>query len=198
VLVVDESWHDARHLVVLPADDGGERWYEVAAGWRRKHSEGTILLVQPYPNRLVSQGLLPSFVETARDQLTQRGVPEEAIITVPGAARGSWSAAEQLRNWLDDHPEARLDVLAARFRSRYERHVLDQVLDPGQAERVRVHALPNAQFDESDWWRKRAAVKDVVGEHLRLTYAYLAGNGESDQPYWDVDAYEAKLRESQP
>ncbi|MEX0938230.1 MAG: hypothetical protein WDZ59_10265 [Pirellulales bacterium] len=197
VLVVDEPWHDGRHLVVLPVVDG-DRWYEVAVRWRNEHAEGTILLVEPYPNRLVEHGLLPSFVEIARERLTQRDVPVEAIVTVAGEARGSWSAASQLSQWLKDNPDARLDILAARFRSRYERHVLDQVLTGGQAERVRVHALPNSEFDESDWWRKRAAVKDVVGEHLRLAYAYLAGNGESDQPYWDVDQYEAKLRESQP
>ena len=190
-LVVDESPAGGDYAIIA----GGDRRFAVTADMIRRNQVRRVLLVTDQPSRLVRYGILPPWHEVARRELLENGVLEEAIELADWKAKDDWHFASRLNAWLNEHPRARLVVVADRFGSRRLRFILDSTLDAGDAGRVRILALPDRRYREDNWWRTRGGLRSVLDAYLSLGYAWLTGaSGSSHEDHWDPDQYEAEVR----
>jgi hypothetical protein len=187
VLIVEDPGFSAEYLLVLSGDRVARR----AAGIHAEH-DGRILLVEWKPGRLESYGLIPSRLALNRRELEQHGVAPRAVGLLPGIARTDWDVARQVREWLPQHPDVRILVLCHRFDSRRMRSLFGRVLG-SDAERVGFEALPERDFDETNWWRHKEGLLDVLQSSLHLAYTEIAGEDELQED-WDPDEYERSLK----
>jgi len=189
LLVVDEPCGDFGHVLLA----GGDHRFDIAAELYCKKPSRRLVLMEPYPNRLVRNGIIPSFENICRCELKARGVPSEAVELIPGKARNAWAAARLLRQWINDHPDTRLLVLCNRFASRRQRSVLDAVLGPEDAGRVFIRGLPDRRYDETNWWQSRCGAREFVFGSLALAYLWCRGESREDPQQWNPDDYERML-----
>jgi hypothetical protein len=190
-LVVDQPAATADYLLILPDAD---RRYDHAAQLYHAGSATSILLVERRPKRLERMGFQPTFEAMSQRELTARGVPANAITVIPGKARTDWERARCLRDWLREQPPVRVLVLGDRFGGRKLRYILDQVLETEYASRVRLRALPDRSFDESDWWQYRGSTILMFDAYLNLAYARLCGEETEEWREWDPEEFKKSLR----
>ena len=132
--------------------------------------------------------MLPSFGTISRRQLGRRRVPEDAIAILKSGGIDDWSAAEALGGWLRSRPRSSAILLCAEFHSGRIRAVLDEVLDPAVAERVRVMPLPDRRFDRTNWWTSRGGIRDLGVNWLVRLQGWLEGPHASP-PCENADDY---------
>lgn len=188
-LVVDERVASVDAVVVV----SGDRSIEEAARLIREQRAGEVLLIEPYPVRLVRYGVLRPRAEQDRSQLVTRGVPESAVVVLDGEANGSWESARRLGHWLNEHPERRVLILRDRFHGRYQRHIVNAVLDESAASRVSYFGLKDRRFDESNWWRSRSGIKEFIASAMDLAHVLVCGESSPAAEWWDPDEYEQQL-----
>ncbi len=189
LLVVDQAGTPATHLVLL----GGDSRHDRAAAFVREHPAGRILLIEGVPDTLVEHGILPSALVMDRQALAARGVPDSAVERIGDPAENGWQAMRRLGRWLADHPDAQAAVLCDRFASRRLRTVVDAVLPPDAARRVKIWPLARNDYDETNWWHGRIGARQFVYAWLHLAYQWLRGEPPSRPGTWDPDRYEAEV-----
>jgi len=197
LLVVDEQAGGAAYLWLRPMSDEfreGETPGDRAAAFVHEGNGRRILLVEPKPGRLVEAGILPPFEAQELAELAARRVPQGAVTVLGGKARDLWEEARLLDPWLRGNPDARVVLLASRFRSRCERYVLRAVLGPEEASRIAVAAVADRRYDESNWWKSRTGAKEFFAAWVAWAYAWGQGGEHPKPPLWDPDDYERQLR----
>ncbi len=172
----------------------GDRCYDHAARLYHEDTSRRILLMEPRASRLVEIGALPHFETVARSQLQARGVPDKAITAIDGEPATIWDEAHLVDAWMQEHPSAEVLLLCDRLESRHRRQVLDTVLEPDHAARLRVLALPDRRYDETNWWKTRRGVKSVFCGYVLLAYAWCQGEDAPEREYWGPDEYEWTLQ----
>ncbi len=158
----------------------GDRQFDAAAqlyrGGRR-----TILVYRSRPDRLIRMGVLPRGDELARRELSKRGISNEDVVVLSGELNSRSVIAATLANWLREHPEESVSVLCDRFTSRVWKLTLQWAADPGITERVRIVAIPNRRFDETNWWQSKPGLLAFVNGFLRFGFhACRMENKESE------------------
>src|SRR5262249_21751620 len=149
-----------------------------------------ILLIERRIRRLQRLGILPSEVDSATRQLRKLGVPEDALVILPGQAVDDWAALRQVGDWLSSHPDAKLTLICDSFGSRRLSYIIHHVLG-ADASRVRLHPLVKRHYNQTDWWQTRAGVNTVAMAYLRLGYAWLADpKAEEEWRESDLAAFE--------
>jgi hypothetical protein len=156
-LIVDQPAAGADCVCLSSAWDGPGPYgcYRLAGELRRKGQPCKVLLIGPAPRRLAEVGAVPSFASLSRSALAAEGIPAEDVSVLRSDGRGDRDFARTLDGWLRAHPRATVLWTCPRFRSAKVRRVLDAVLDPADARRVRVHGLANYRLDETNWWSSR-------------------------------------------
>ena len=153
-----------------------------------------ILLIDHRPGRLQRMGITLPYLTVTRRELAVRGVPASSVTVIPDQAGTDWDRARCLRDWLEQHPAARIAVLCNRFGGRKLRYILDTILGAEAAGRVRLLGLPERSYDEHDWWQHRQAIVDVFDSYLNLTFTRLSGEDHEKWREWDPKEYEKTLR----
>lgn len=178
-LIADQSPGEANFACLFGNEQGinGEGSCDEAARWYREAQGRQILLLEPWSSRLVETHIVPSFEELARRELGKRGVPRGDIHLIPGQARDAWERACLLKAGLQKRPESTVVLLCDRFHSAQTRSVLNRVLAPAEADRVRVQGPPGSRYDENDWWKSRAGTKGCLFGWLGRVYAWGYGEG---------------------
>jgi hypothetical protein len=200
LLIVDQPGDDFDWICLAAWGYGGDgdRCYDVAADLQREKSGSRILLIGPAMNRLEQTGVLSSFEAMSRRELQARGVSQEAISEERGGCRSDWENAHTLAAWLGKHPGSRVLLPCDQFRSAVVRHTLDAVLNPADAARVRVRALPNRNCDDTNWWKLRCGYRAFASAWLLRMQSWL-GSGEAAAPSEkSADEYERAFLEHQP
>jgi hypothetical protein len=195
LLVVRQPAAGCNGVLALDGGFQGPDWYDEAARLYHEDRSRRILLIEPHPGRVVRLGVLPSYEADSRHALAARGVPAEAVELLSGEASNVWAEARLLQTWLKDRPDARLLVLCSQFAGRHQRHILDAVLDPDDAARVSVRALPNPYFDETDWWKSRTGWKACAFSYLRLAYVWCQGESPPPPDELSPADYQQMLRQ---
>jgi len=198
MLVVDEQANDNATIRYIWLIDAAENFgelgaaYDLAARLCSEDPSRTVLLIEAERTQLVRAQIVPSYETVSRRQLELRGVDGKAV-TALDTPMSFWRAVRRLRDWLDQRPEGGVVAICGRFRSRHHRLVLDRVLAPGQAARVKLIGVSDGRFDETDWWKSRLGAKEFFAGFSSLAYAWCHGEDTLDPPTWDPDKYEAAL-----
>jgi hypothetical protein len=190
-LVADDAPRTADHLFVYSGDG---RFGNAADAYRRGEAK-TILVLDRPATRLVRLGILSSRADECRRELGRRGVPEDAIVLIPGAASTPWQTARCLGGWLREHPQQDVLVLCDRFASGDLRYAMSRVLG-AEPQRVILQALADRRYDEASWWRSRTGWRAAVGAACELAYDRLRGEDRDLGPdrEFDLKAFEQALR----
>jgi len=194
VLVEQQSPDSAGYIwlnSVGPAFDECVRLYQ-------ENPTRRILLVEMCPGRAVQVHAKPSLATSRRRVLLAQGVPPQAITVIDGCARDAWQEVRLIHRWCQEHPDAQVVALCGRFSSAYCRRIVDALFAPGESQRVRVFGVPGADYDETDWWRSRRGVRDVLFGYLRLAHALLSGPEPQTPELWTLQQYQQVLAERIP
>ena len=197
LLIVNEepigSDVDADYVWIRTGDGmsgDGDRCYDWAAKLCERDPSRRVLLSVPPPIRLVQAGGLPGFEETSLRELSARGVPLEAVVTIEGNEHDPWLEARSLEAWLNGKPNASVLLLSSRFGSRRWSHVFDTVLEATHRDRVNIWALADRNCDEMNWHETRSGFKNVFYAYVELAYAWCRGDNAPQWGWQSPDEYE--------
>lgn len=192
-LVVQEAVDEPFDYLVV-AD--GDRCHEQAVERLRQLPGGAnarIVVVEWFPGRAEKLGVIPSFVDSTRNNLSRIDpAAAERLVVIPGGARNAWQEARLFDDWLRDKPQARVRLLCKRLTSRRWRYVLDRQLTDARAAQVHVEALDDRVEHERGWWRSKSSLKGVFNAYLQLAYDVCSGAPDPLPLELDPDRYEAE------
>jgi hypothetical protein len=196
LLIDDEPIGDYQYVGILGWDGRPDAdWcFDAAVQLCRRRPSCDVLLIDSPRSRVAELGILPSFGALGRRELTARGLPPSAVSIIPSDGRDGWATARTLRAWLAERPKTAIVLLCGRFGSAHLRYALDAVLDPSQAARVRIRALPDRRCDETNWWTSREGIKVFGIAWLRQLHGWSTGGDQLPPPYCSVENYESKVR----
>ncbi len=103
-----------------------------------------------------------------------------------GSGRGS------LGTWLDEHPDAHVTALCPRLTSARWRYLLSQGLSAGAMLRVRLRAVADPEYDETNWWQHKHGLLNTFNNLVGYAHVRLCGESQ-EKPRWDPDEYEKSL-----
>jgi uncharacterized SAM-binding protein YcdF (DUF218 family) len=190
-LLVDEP---AEHFQCVGIFDignapDGDRCFDVAATLARQCSGGVVVL-ESAPTRLIEVGAVPSFEAISRRELQKRGLAENVIHVIHRDGDDVWSMVRAIQVWLAEHPKDTMVLLGSRFRGAYLRRAIDRTIKPDQAARVRIYGLTDRRYNENDWWKSRAGLKEFGFFWLRQLHAWCVNGDHQPLPYCNADDYE--------
>lgn len=195
LLVVDDPLESADAVVVagtsgpyaaVPFDELADLYHK---GLARK-----IVLIEDRSSRIVEAGIIPTLETVVRRELAARKVPENVLTVRAGTFASPWDSTRSLRDWLGEHPEARVMVLCDQFSSRNSRVIVRSVLDGPASERVRWRVLPDRRYDVSNWWHTRQGITALVAAYVTLLHTSIVGEPAEKSQRWNPDQYQTQLR----
>jgi hypothetical protein len=197
-LIVDQQAAEFDWLCLMPLGGlhvEGDDACPIAARLCREMPSRRVLLVEPPAMRIVQVNAVPSFRVNMEKDFQRYDIPWSAVEMLPIASERDQVKVEALGAWLERHPQSRVQLLCDRFRSRCWRMLLDKQLTPDQAGRVSLRALPQQEYDETNWWRKRSGIRDLMLESLAILYTWSPWkDGEARLPS-DPEGYERRFLE---
>jgi uncharacterized SAM-binding protein YcdF (DUF218 family) len=107
--------------------------------------------------------------EIVRRVLIARGVPDEAIVTLPGEVTSTRDEARALHRFLESHTDATVAVVTNGFHTRRARMLFRHELG-GYMDRLFFVAAPMDEFDSDNWWRHEGGVSCYATEYFKLVY----------------------------
>jgi hypothetical protein len=168
--------------------------YDLAAQLYHERPARQVLLVRREADRLVRNGIVPPLEEVTRRELAARGVPSAAFQRIGPPARNGREETQRLGEWLKKRPGMEVMLLCDRFASATRRQFLDEELPAQTAVRIKITAIPDPRFDESNWWHSRDGVRSTMFAILARLYARFRGPAAETIEPWDPDEYERELR----
>lgn len=177
VLIVDEEHAAAYALLILD----GDRRVEVAS---QRVSDGAenVLLFRRHPGRLERMGILPAPDNLTRRELLKRRIPEQAIRLLCEEPIDNSLIPNQLCDWLQKNPGRDIDVLCDRFSSRNCNRFFGRSVDSKFRQRLHIIALPQRNYDETNWWRSKQGALAVLNGYLSL--AFQSCHVQGNRPVW--------------
>lgn len=157
----------------------GDRRLEVTAQLYREGAS-QILLYHCPPNRLERLGILPTGEVSARRELLKRHVSDDDLVVLSGDSAGRSEIAAALVEWLKENPRETVNVPCDRFSSRAWRIVLRRAADPLILDRIRIIALPNRRFDETNWWKSKPGLRAFANGYLTLAFLWRGPQNEGE------------------
>ena len=132
---------------------------------------------QPGYELLESRGVeLPRDAELAASVGVQLGVPEEAIIILPGNARSTQDEALIITQYLKEQQVGvdKVLLVSSKFHSKRSAKLFRWALG-GLNREVKVLSCPTPydDFNAAAWWQSREDAKRVVLEYAKLANFYL-------------------------
>jgi uncharacterized SAM-binding protein YcdF (DUF218 family) len=156
--VVEDSAQTSDAIVILSDDNFSA---DRAARAAQLFKEG-------FAPRIVASGryLRPyaSIAELMQHDLTDRGVPQSAVVLFPMHAEDTLEEAEVLSQFLSSHGWKRILLVTSNYHTRRARYIYERILPPGFE--LRVISAPDSDFDPDNWWRSRQGEKIFLHEFL--------------------------------
>jgi uncharacterized SAM-binding protein YcdF (DUF218 family) len=114
-------------------------------------------------------GTFPSEQEVIRRVLLKRGVPEDAVVSLPDEVDSTADEAAALARYLDDNPGRTVTVVTTCYHTRRARWIFRKQLG-ARADRVRFVGGPTDGYDASNWWRSEEGSQRYANEYLKLAF----------------------------
>lgn len=135
---------------ILLTDDGG------SAGWSRTERRN------------------PPFVELAKNELLNHGVPAENIEILPPVVNGTIDEALALRDWLPGKNWKSVLIVTSDYHTRRALRTFEKVLSDTETELGIEYAVTNdEEFPKIFWWLSRQGRGTVGGEYAKIIYYQL-------------------------
>ena len=171
--VAGDSPESSDAIVILGNDDyDGDRAARAAelfkAGWA-PHIIASGQYFRPYA----------SAADLESHDLTEHGVPANAIIKLPHRARDTREEAIEISNALSSHSWKKVLIVTSNYHTRRARYIFQRTLPPGSE--FHVIAAHDPAYDPDSWWRTRSGVKIF----FRETFAFCVA-------LWEMRNSEAK------
>jgi uncharacterized SAM-binding protein YcdF (DUF218 family) len=154
--VVDDT-PKASDVIVMLSDDNyqGDRAARAAelfrAGWA--------------PRVIASGRLLRSYAgvaELEEHDLTSHGVPERAIVKLPGADRNTRDECTGIGQFASSRGWKKILLVTSNYHTRRARYICSRLLPAGTT--LLVSAARDTDYDPDGWWKTRQGAKDFFGE----------------------------------
>jgi hypothetical protein len=145
-----------------------------------------VVLIEDRSSRLSRLNIEPTKESDLRRAMSARNLPDAMLTVRAGRFKNDWEAAKELRDWLAQHPTARVIVLANEFDSREAAHVYRSALG-SEANRVSWHTVRDVRFDATNWWRGRLGIVTVTNCYVSLLHTCLLGEPPQPAADWDPD-----------
>ncbi|HEY6465129.1 MAG TPA: YdcF family protein [Candidatus Acidoferrales bacterium] len=161
--VVDDPSKPSDAIVMLSDDDyqadrAGHAAELYKAGWA--------------PHVIASGRLLRSYAgiaELEEHDLESRGVPENAIVKLPGADRNTRQECQNIGQFISAHSWKRLILVTSNYHTRRARYICSRVLPSGTV--LIVSAASDSNYDPQDWWTTRQGTKMFFDESVGIFVA---------------------------
>lgn len=135
------------------------------------------LLHQGYAPRLALTSMPPTDIEwtyarQARDLALRKGVQPDQIIEVPGLNTSTYSEAQTIRQFAEQHGWRTLLVVTSPFHTRRARIILRDVFRDSGVD-VRVRPVEDAWYKPERWWRRPMGRRMTILEYLKLLLFWI-------------------------
>jgi uncharacterized SAM-binding protein YcdF (DUF218 family) len=141
----------------------------VAAALVRAGLARRALVSNPRLSGEQEDGLRPSEAEVIRRALRARGVPDDAVVTLPGEVDSTRDEAQALGRFLEVEPDATVAVVTNGFHTRRARMLFRHELGDRMAQ-VQFVGAPTDGFGTDDWWRCEGGFCCYATEYFKLVY----------------------------
>lgn len=122
----------------------------------------------------VDQERNPLFVERAADELKRLGVPAEKIEVVPGVVASTYTEAERLREYADEHGLRSVLIVTSAYQSRRALWTVRRVFRGSNTVIGLLAVSPGDQAPKSQsWWLFGLGWKMVPFEYVKMGYYFL-------------------------
>lgn len=106
--------------------------------------------------------------ELMQHDLTERGVPQSAILVFKQTAENTREEAEALKALVHDRGWKKILLVTSNFHTRRARYIFSRVIPETQ---VYVAAASDSGFNLNDWWQHRYGVKMFSAEIIGMIVA---------------------------
>lgn len=190
LVVVDER---PVHLDLIWIRESGSRIYDVVASMFLESPRRRLVMIPHRPSRLIRAGICEPLESVSRRELAIRGVPTTRFEILGTPVRNWNEELRQLADWLEGLPDAGLVVPCSRFGSACLRQAINRVMPPGVVMRVKVVAVADPRYDETNWWQSRVGVRSMLYALLSRAYSWCGVSVNDECEEWDPDTYERSL-----
>ncbi len=117
-----------------------------------------------------------TFAEIAAQSLKKMGMPETAVFAAAGnrvTIDRTYQSALALKQWLEkNRPEAHsINIISSGAHARRTRLLFEKALGPEF--KVGILSKDSEEYNGTNWYRRSAGVRDVLGELIAYGYARL-------------------------
>ncbi len=177
-LLVAEDDPQPADLIVVLMGSGADRIMGAVDLYKQDYGPKILMVENSQPGYeiLDSRGVkVPRDAEVAAMIAIQLGLPEEALIILPGNASSTLDEALIVAEYLNRNaPAETLLLVTSKYHSMRAAHLFRWALGQrGQDTRVLSCPTPYDTFNASSWWRSRDDAKKVVMEYAKLLNSYL-------------------------
>ena len=163
--IVDEPPQPSDAIILLSPDNvRSERAARAAELYRGRWAPRIITsgsYVRPYAN----------IADLMRRDLTERGVPAEAIAPVLESGSNTREEAYIIRKLLSEKKWTRVIVVTSNYHTRRARYIWRRVGEPDVE--VMVVSAKDSDFDPDKWWRSRKGLKLAFNEFIGSLVAFV-------------------------
>jgi uncharacterized SAM-binding protein YcdF (DUF218 family) len=172
-LVISESSNQKTDAAIILMGSIADRVLEASDYYKAGKTEKLIIVnnIQYGSRALEPYGvIIPNFAKLSIDALMQLGVPDSAIILLPGRATSTSDEADTLRAMLISKPQINtVSIISSSAHTRRAKMIFrDSFQDYGLE--VNIIPVPSkySEFNADKWWTDRESAKQVFMEWVKI------------------------------
>ncbi|HVO57087.1 MAG TPA: YdcF family protein [Dongiaceae bacterium] len=169
-LVVEDTLERSDAIIILSDDNFyGDRATRAAEVYRQNLAPVVVasgVRLRPFAG----------IAELMTHDLVERGVPRERILPFPQDADNTREEAEALKKLIQEKSWKSVIVVTSNYHTRRARYIVEKIWGGGV--RVEMAAARDADFDPSNWYAHRKAVKRFFHEVLGFPLAVWELHGK--------------------
>lgn len=172
-LVLSDSSNQKTDAAIILMGSIADRVLEASDYYHAGKTEKLIIVnnIQYGSEALESFGvIIPNFASLSIDALLQLGVPDSAIIFLPGKATSTRDEADTLITFLISNPNIKtISIISSSAHTRRAKMIFRDSLQDASLE-IKIIPVPSkySEFDAEKWWSDRESAKQVFMEWVKI------------------------------